>query len=123
MTLAIVALSCIITMHDAMPDVLSTFPERRAEDVDGYIATLDCSDIGREYMLGIAGDWYQVAAADCASRRHIAYIKAKWDGAWCADVETSIWVDANLPIRPAKATLMSLDEWVTWNTRMRRVIQ
>ena len=41
----------IVTLHLAMPTVLNNYPDRVQPDVDGYIARIDCGEIGRRYVL------------------------------------------------------------------------
>lgn len=86
-----------------MPRVIANYPNRADPTVDGYIAVLDCADMGRRYVLELAGHAYTVAVADCANVRDLPHIEYAFGGRWLADVDLAIWGD--LPPYPQEARL------------------
>lgn len=75
-----------MTAHLLMGDVLANRPERVVPDVDGYIATVRCQELGQRYTLHIAGRRYNVVAADCAAWR-VGEWPTKGGRPWLGDVE------------------------------------
>ena len=109
----------IVTLHLAMPQVIANYPNRAQSDVDGYIAMLDCDDMGRRYVLELDGETYTVAVADCAAVRDQAHIEYVWGGEWIADVDVKIWGD--LPRYPQEATLWPERVYQAHQRQMQRV--
>lgn len=64
-TTAALGMAGIVTLHLAFPGIFANFPERQQADVDGYIAVIDCGEMGNRYMLELAGHAYLVAVAAC----------------------------------------------------------
>lgn len=87
------------TLHTAWASVFYHFPERIDFDVDGYIATADCSDIGEERQLYFGGRWWRVKISDCLNRNDTPS-----DG-WLVDVDYRIWYATRTPITPTPAIL------------------
>jgi hypothetical protein len=114
------ALAGIVTLHLLMPQVLDNYPERRQADVDGYIAVMDCQEIGRRFVLELDGQAYLVAAADCAAPRDRAHIERAFAGEWMADVELELWGD--LPRFPQRARLWPERLWRMARARVDRVM-
>ena len=46
-----VCMSGTVTMHALFPAVLAAYPDRTCAGCDGYIAPLDCHDLGKRYEL------------------------------------------------------------------------
>ncbi|MBU1743238.1 MAG: hypothetical protein KKC37_17015, partial [Proteobacteria bacterium] len=76
-----------------MPAVLNNYPERADPTVDGYIAVMDCDEMGRRYVLELDGRDYLVAVADCAQVRDVEHIEYAFGGRWIADVDATTWGD------------------------------
>jgi len=102
-----------------MPAVIANYPNRAASDVDGYIATMDCRDMGRRFVLELAGQSYLVAVADCANVKDVAHIKDAFGGRWLADVDEQLWGD--LPRVPTEATLWPERVYRAWQWQMERI--
>ena len=113
------ALIGIVTLHLAMPQVIDNYPDRADPTVDGYIAVVDCGEIGRRYVLQLDGQTYLVAVADCAQVRDVAHIEYAFGGRWIADVDATIWDD--LPRYPQEATLWPENVYKAWQRQMDRV--
>lgn len=113
------ALIGIVTLHLAMPAVLANYPERVQPDVDGYIARADCGEIGRRYVLELAGHHYLVAVADCAQVRDVPHLEYVFGGQWLADVDVTIWGD--LPRIPQMAELWPENVWQMQQRRLERI--
>lgn len=109
----------IVTLHLAMPTVLNNFPERAQPDVDGYIAVVDCDEMGRRYVLELGGHSYLVAVADCAAVRDVEHIEYSFGGDWIADVDASLWGD--LSRYPQEATLWPEKVWQARQRQMARL--
>lgn len=109
----------IITLHLAMPAVIANYPNRANPTVDGYIATVDCADMGRRFVLELAGQSYLVAVADCANVRDVAHIEYTFGGRWIADVDEQTWGD--LPRYPQEATLWPAQVWQAQQRQLQRV--
>ena len=106
-------------MHLAMPQVLDNYPDRQQPDVDGYIARVDCGEIGRRYVLQLDGREYIVAVADCAAVKDVQHLEYAFGGKWLADVDAKIWGD--LPRIPQEATLWPVNTWQAYQRQMDRV--
>ena len=102
-----------------MPAVLDNYPDRADPTVDGYIAVVDCGEIGRRYVLQLDGQTYLVAVADCAQVRDVAHIEYAFGGRWIADVDEHLWDD--LPRIPQEATLWPEKVWQAHQRQMERV--
>lgn len=84
-----------IVLHDAMPRVLVNFPERAQVGVDGYVATTDCVEIGRRFVLVRPGlPDALVAVADCAWEQDAHYRNLM---GYIADVDRALWKGAERP--------------------------
>ena len=113
------ALVGIVTLHLAMPAVIANYPNRAQSGVDGYIAVMDCGEIGRRYVLELDGRDYLVAVADCANVRDLAHIEYTFSGDWLADVDEQTWGD--LPRYPQEATLWPEKVYRAWQLQMERI--
>jgi hypothetical protein len=98
-----------MTRHDVMPAVLANRPERAAADVDGYVATVECSRMGERLTLVINGRSYRVAVADCATSAAVGVWPMKNGRRWLGDVEKRLWEAAGAPGRPVGVMLCR--EW------------
>ena len=89
-----------IVLHDAFPAVLANYPDRVRDDVDGYIATDSCAELGQTIVLVRPGvPDALVAVADCAWDYHVPYRQRM---GYIADVDRKLWVG---PERPQEAEL------------------
>lgn len=95
----------VMTRHDVMEAVLRNRPERVAEDVDGYIATVECSRMGERLTLVINGRSFRVAVADCATSAAVGVWPTKGGRIWLGDVEKRLWEAARAPGRPVGVML------------------
>ena len=101
-----------------MPTVLNNYPDRR-QDVDGYIARIDCGEIGRRYVLELDGAAYLVAVADCAQPRDVQHLEYAFGGRWIADVDAMLWDD--MPHYPQEAILWPEQVWRARQRQMDRI--
>lgn len=99
-----------ITLHMAFPAVLVNYPDRACSDCDGYIAPLDCNDLGKRYRLLVNGKAYTVRAADCATWQppDASAWPVKAGRRWLGDVQDTLWQDAGLPLAPFPALLCEM---------------
>lgn len=84
-----------IVIHAAFPEVFLTYPERKSDEVAGYVAVNDCAQIGRRYVLvrhGLPDVLVQVA--DCAQPRHVPWRRAE---GIVADVDINVWHGGQWP--------------------------
>ena len=103
-----------------MPQVIANYPNRAQSDVDGYIAVVDCDDMGRRYVLDIPGRVPAlVAVADCANVRDMEHIEYTFGGQWLADVDATLWGD--LPPYPMEATLWPVPVWRARQAQLQRI--
>ena len=99
----------MILVHDAFPAVFAAYPERRDPGVQGYVATNDCADMGRHFVLVRRGQPdVLVAVADCAQERHVAWRQAN---RFIADVDKALWVGPWIPQRAELWTVDARDWW------------
>lgn len=106
-------LSAILTgqilVHDVMPQVLDAYPERRDPGVQGYIATNDCAELGRRFVLVRPGQPdVLVAVADCAWSHHRDWRERH---GYIADVATEVWRG---PWMPQYAELWPVEARAEW---------
>lgn len=85
----------IATRHQAWDGVFQHFPERLRSDVHGYIATDDCTLMGKVYDLSLGDAIYRVAVADCRNRS----LPAR-KGQEQIDLDSRIWWAADFPNAP-----------------------
>ena len=102
-----------------MPQVLANYPDRAQSDVDGYIARVDCGEIGRRYVLQLGGRAYLVAVADCAAVKDVQHLEYVFGGTWIADVDATIW--GGLPRYPQEATLWPERVWQAYQMQLQRI--
>jgi len=81
------------TLHQAWASVFYNFPERKDPNVDGYVAVVDCSQIGQYRWMKFGEGWYWVKIADCLNRS----LEPK--PGWLVDVSPNIWY-AEFPYVP-----------------------
>jgi len=100
----------VMTLHLLMGPVLAAHPERVRADVDGYVATVECREVGKVKVLLLGGRRYRVAVADCATAAPVGAWPQKRDPAgvlqpWLGDAELgAIWPEG-LAWRPQPAIL------------------
>ena len=94
------------TLHNAWASVFMHFPDRLDENVDGYIAVNDCSQIGEYRNLYLGNRWFYVRIADCRNPTD------KADKNWLVDVDYRIWylVFDDVPLGPHHAVLCRDDK-------------
>lgn len=97
-----------VTLHALFPAVLANYPERTCAGCDGYVAPLDCHDLGKRYELRLMGGSYMVQAADCATWQPPAARPMKAGLPWLGDVQDTIWRQAGAPMAPTPAMLCEL---------------
>ena len=92
------------------------YPERQQDDVAGYIALSDCSEIGNRYVLVRSGfPDVLVAVADCAQAEHVAY---RNEQGLIADVDVMSGAAASGRNRPRCGGLtIGRDGWRDWSRR------
>ena len=112
-----------VTLHSLFPAVLANHPERTCAGCDGYIALLDCHDLGKRYELHLLGGSYLVQAADCATWQPPEPRPQKAGRAWLGDVQDTIWRQAGAMMAPVEAVLCELTpiSWQKWRQEMDRI--
>ena len=90
----------LATRHEAWESVFYHFPERQRGDVDGYIATDDCNEMGKTYLLSTGKEVFFVAVADCRNRQ-----LPRRQGQEQVDIADWLWWEADLPNRPTPVYL------------------
>lgn len=90
--------------HHAFDVVFSNYPERIDLTVDGYIASVSCSDIGRKGSLILNGMVYFVRVADCFNRSAIP------STGYSGDIDYRLWYHSAAPNYPQRATICWSEE-------------
>lgn len=115
-------LAGVITLHSAMPAVLANFPDRACPECAGYVATADCSEIGRRFVLVMHGRDYLVQAADCLAAADAPGNRRMFGGEWIADVDEALWSG---PAVPQTAELWPVNArrlyWLRWERMSARL--
>lgn len=105
----------IITKHNLFTDdaVFRYFPGRKQNYVDGYIAVYQVSDLNKYYKITVNDKSYLVYSADVMAEHDKPAAKDKWGNMWIADLDKSIWHDANLPLMPVAGELCEITNFPT----------
>lgn len=112
-----------VTMHALFPAVLAAYPARTCNGCDGYIAPIDCHDLGKKYQLILQGGSYLVQAADCATWQPPTPRPVKAGLPWLGDVQDTIWQLAGALMAPTPAMLCELTP-VSWRElRRERILE
>lgn len=118
-----VCMSGTVTMHALFPAVLAAYPDRTCAGCDGYIAPLDCHDLGKRYELRLQSGSYMVQAADCATWQPPTPRPVKRGAPWLGDVQDTIWRLAGAPMAPTPATLCELTPTSWRELRRERILE
>lgn len=98
------------TLHANFESVFSYFPERQCDHCDGYIATLDRTEMNSRAIITIDGVSSYVSVADTARLTDIPRLKAKYGDV--VDVSINLWPQyqiENNTIRPIKIRMCTWD--------------
>lgn len=118
-----VCLSGVVTMHSLFPAVLANYPDRACAYCDGYMATVDCRDLGGLYELRLLGGSYLVKAADCATWQPPTPWPRKAGQLWLGDVQDTVWKLAGAPMAPTPALLCEFSPVTQRELRRERLLE
>lgn len=91
------------TLHTAFASVFANFPDRIDPSVDGYMASVDCSEMGEYRAVFFGRRWWVVRIADCLNP------KDKARPGWAGDLDYRIFYYAEVPIAPTPGIICNFN--------------